>query len=204
MWVQSQGWGDSLEKGMTTHPSILAWRIPWTEKSGKLQSQGCKESDTTEATQHTCTWFVACQASLSMGFSRQEHWSGLGFLLQGIFPTQGQNSHLICLLYWQEGSLPLVLPGKPILNNKKLLFLIIKLIRNIVSFLYILNQYDSSGNRTLLNICKYTHTLYQFPRAAIEITEIPQSCGLSSRTLFSCSFRSQKSKDQSVDWFGFS
>ena len=34
-------------------------------------------------------------------------------LLQGIFPTQGSNLHLLCLLHQQEGSLPLVLPGKP-------------------------------------------------------------------------------------------
>ena len=39
----------SLEKGMPTHPSILAWRIPWTEEPGDLHSPpGCKESDTTE------------------------------------------------------------------------------------------------------------------------------------------------------------
>ena len=37
-WVQSQGWEDSLEKGMVTHSSILAWRIPWTEEPGGLQS----------------------------------------------------------------------------------------------------------------------------------------------------------------------
>ena len=37
---------------------------------------------------------MACQAPLSMGFSRQEYWSGLHFLLQGIFPTQGSN---LCL-----------------------------------------------------------------------------------------------------------
>ena len=37
MQVQSLGQGDSLEKGMVTHPSILAWRIPWTEESGGLQ-----------------------------------------------------------------------------------------------------------------------------------------------------------------------
>ena len=36
--VQSLGLEDPLEKGMTTHSSILAWRIPWTEKSGGLQS----------------------------------------------------------------------------------------------------------------------------------------------------------------------
>ena len=38
---------DSLEKEMATHSSILAWRIPWTEKSGRLQSTGSQESDTT-------------------------------------------------------------------------------------------------------------------------------------------------------------
>ena len=31
-WVQALGWEDSLEKGMATHTSILAWRIPWTEE----------------------------------------------------------------------------------------------------------------------------------------------------------------------------
>ena len=35
--VQSLGWEDALEKGMVTHSSILAWRIPWTEEPGGLQ-----------------------------------------------------------------------------------------------------------------------------------------------------------------------
>ena len=35
--VQSLGWEDPLEKGMATHSSILAWRIPWTKESGRLQ-----------------------------------------------------------------------------------------------------------------------------------------------------------------------
>ena len=39
-WVQSLGWEDSLEKEMATHSSILAWRIPWTEEPGGLQSMG--------------------------------------------------------------------------------------------------------------------------------------------------------------------
>ena len=39
-WVQSLGWDDPLEKGMATHSSILAWRIPWTEEPGGLQSMG--------------------------------------------------------------------------------------------------------------------------------------------------------------------
>ena len=39
-WVHSLGWEDPLEKGMATHSSVLAWRIPWTEEPGGLQSTG--------------------------------------------------------------------------------------------------------------------------------------------------------------------
>ena len=39
-WVQSLAWEDPLEKEMVTHSSILAWKIPWTEKPGRLQSTG--------------------------------------------------------------------------------------------------------------------------------------------------------------------
>ena len=38
--VQSLGWEDLLEKEMATHSSILAWKIPWTEEPGRLQSTG--------------------------------------------------------------------------------------------------------------------------------------------------------------------
>ena len=41
-WVPSLGQEDPLEKGMATHSSILAWRIPWTEEQGRLQSMGSK------------------------------------------------------------------------------------------------------------------------------------------------------------------
>ena len=37
-WVRSLDWQDTLEKRMATHSTILAWRIPWTEKAGGLQS----------------------------------------------------------------------------------------------------------------------------------------------------------------------
>ena len=40
LWVRSLGWEDPLEEGMATHSSILAWRIPWTEEPGGLQSMG--------------------------------------------------------------------------------------------------------------------------------------------------------------------
>jgi len=39
-WVQSLRWDNPLEKGTATHSSILAWRIPWTEEPGGLQSRG--------------------------------------------------------------------------------------------------------------------------------------------------------------------
>ena len=48
IWAQSLSWDDPLEKGMATHSNILAWRFPWTEEPGRLQSVGRKELDTTE------------------------------------------------------------------------------------------------------------------------------------------------------------
>ena len=55
-WVQSLGWEDPLGKEMATHSSILAWRIPWTEQPGGLQSMGSQRvrhdlvTDTTATT----------------------------------------------------------------------------------------------------------------------------------------------------------
>ena len=46
-WVRFLGREDPLEKEMATHSSILAWRIPWTEEPGGLQSMGLQQSDTT-------------------------------------------------------------------------------------------------------------------------------------------------------------
>ena len=48
-WVQSLGWENLLEKGMVTH-SILAWRIPWTEEPGGLQSMGSQRVGHDQAT----------------------------------------------------------------------------------------------------------------------------------------------------------
>ena len=46
-WVRPLGWKDSLEEGMTTHSSILAWIASWTKEPGRLQFRGHRESDTT-------------------------------------------------------------------------------------------------------------------------------------------------------------
>ena len=51
-------------------------------------------------------WTGAHQAPLSMGFSRQDNWSGCHFLLQRVFPTQGPCPHPLCALHWQADSLP--------------------------------------------------------------------------------------------------
>ena len=59
-------------------------------------------------------WTVACQAPLSMRFSRQEYWSRLHFLFQAIFLIEGSNPRLLCLLHWEAGSLPLGPLGKPL------------------------------------------------------------------------------------------
>ena len=62
MWVGTLGQEDPLEKEMATHFSTLAWRIPWTEEPGRLQS---------------------------MGFSRQEHWNGMPCPLPEDLPDPG-------------------------------------------------------------------------------------------------------------------
>ena len=139
MWVRSLSQEDALEKEMTTHSSILAWRIPRSEEPGRLQSMGLQRVGHDWATKHACTytcshthvwhmyihtqlciqctrqnvewpfyfssicspywistlcvcvqslrrvrlsvtpWTVACQAPLTVKFSRQEYWNGLPF-----------------------------------------------------------------------------------------------------------------------------
>ena len=61
------------------------------------------------------SWTVARQAPLPMGFSRQEQWSGLPSLLQGIFPTQGLNPGLLHFLHLAGGLFTSEPPGKPLI-----------------------------------------------------------------------------------------
>ena len=53
MLVLSLGWEDPLKEAMAAHSNILAWRIPWTEEPGRLQSTGLQDSDMTERLTHT-------------------------------------------------------------------------------------------------------------------------------------------------------
>ena len=52
IWFRSLDWEDSLEEGMATHSSILAWRAPRTEEPGRLQSWGHTELDTAKHTEY--------------------------------------------------------------------------------------------------------------------------------------------------------
>ena len=46
-WVRFLSWEDPLKEGMAVHSSILAWKIPWTEEPGRLQSMGSEDLDMT-------------------------------------------------------------------------------------------------------------------------------------------------------------
>ena len=128
-WVQSLGQEGLLEKEMATHSGILAWKIPWIEEPGRLQSMGLRRIRHDWAT--SLHWELCCcccccfiaksyptlrpnriahQAPLSMAFPGKNTGVGCHFLLQGIFPTEGLNLHL---LRWQVDSLPLSHLGRP-------------------------------------------------------------------------------------------
>ena len=75
-WVRSLGWEDLLENGMATHSSILAWRIPWTEEPGRLQSMGSQRVEWDWATNTFTFWnkrafcqLVAFRCELQCGSS---------------------------------------------------------------------------------------------------------------------------------------
>ena len=63
-WVRSLGWEDPVEQGMATHSSILAWRSPWTEEPGGLQSIGSQGVGHDGATLFT---FIQCVQRLTSG-----------------------------------------------------------------------------------------------------------------------------------------
>ena len=61
--VQSLGWEDPLEKEMATHSSILAWKIPWMEEPGRLQSMGSQKSQTQLSDFTMCVCVVCCSVT---------------------------------------------------------------------------------------------------------------------------------------------
>ena len=93
---------------MAAHSSILAWRIPWSEKPGRLTVHEVTRVGHDWATE--LSWTVAPQAPLSMGFSRKEYWSGLPFPSLGDLSDPGIEPRSPAL---QADSLPTELQGKP-------------------------------------------------------------------------------------------
>ena len=79
-WVRSLDWEDPLDKGTATHSSILAWRIPWTEEPGGLQSTGSQrvEHDTDEA--HITSLSLRCMSVSGVEID----WSAQMLSLQGL------------------------------------------------------------------------------------------------------------------------
>ena len=67
-WVRSLGRGDSLEKEMAIHFSILAWRIPWTEEPGRLQSRGSQRVRHNWTT--SLSFFLSCLSRVSWPLDR--------------------------------------------------------------------------------------------------------------------------------------
>ena len=78
----------------------------------------CKISCFSHVQLFVMLWTVVHQAPLSMGFSRQEYWSGLPFRSPGDLPNP-VIKHLLCLLHWQAGSSPLAPPGKLLASTVK-------------------------------------------------------------------------------------
>ena len=74
----------------------------------RLSGHACMLSHFNRVQLFATLWTIANQTPLSMGFSRQEHWSGLPCFLPGELPDSGMESHLLCLLYWQAAP-----PEKP-------------------------------------------------------------------------------------------
>ena len=93
-------WEDPLEEGMATHSSILAWRIPWTEKPGRLWSTGCKELDTT--VRHPGMW---SQVGLSITTNKA---SGGDWIQVELFQILKDDAvkvlHSICQQIWKTHS----------------------------------------------------------------------------------------------------
>ena len=130
---------------MAPPSSTLAWKIPWIEEPGRLPSMGSQRVGHDWETEwlhfHLRAWVLSHISRVGLFVRLLCPWdspgknNGMGYylLLQGIFPTQGLNPHLLCLLHWQAGSLPaedwftcqrlmgsppvnrgwLTLPGKP-------------------------------------------------------------------------------------------
>ena len=119
-WIPS--WETKISHGLERLRQGATTRKP---KGLPLRPSACVLSHFSGVRLCATLWTIACQAPLSMGFSRQEHWSGLLCPSPGDLPDpQNKPASLILrLLHWQVGSLPLAPPGKPQPNQSINFFL---------------------------------------------------------------------------------
>ena len=99
--VGSQGWEDPLEKGMTTHCSILAWKIPWKKNLSGYSPSGCKELDMTERLTHNREISTLQWGDKHLGNSLAVQWLALlGFTAKGrgLIPGQGTKMLRVALV----------------------------------------------------------------------------------------------------------
>ena len=102
-------------------------------------------------------WALAYQAPPSTGFCRQEYWSGLHFLLQGIFPTQGSNlglPHYRQMLYHlsNQGSKLVFYNSPPFLTLKSISLIILESLISIIGVSWIQNCIRIPGSFTVSNL----------------------------------------------------
>ena len=90
--VCSLDWDDPLEKGISV---LVCYELNALVGTCMLSHFSCVDSFVT-------LWTMACQAPLSMGFSRQECWSGLPCPPPGHLPNPGIKPCLLCLLHWKR------------------------------------------------------------------------------------------------------
>ena len=102
-WVQSLGQEDPLEEGMATYSSILAWRIPWTEEPGRLQTMGLQRVRHDRVTQHTARFGHPRVSPVHPGSPGRLFSSGLLCLLCSV-----RNVLKFILKYMNISSFPLV------------------------------------------------------------------------------------------------
>ena len=114
---QNKGRGSQFP-GELSHQYVYRWSpIPsfqsWAPSPEPLNMHGCVLSHFSRVRLCATLWTVAPQSPLSMGFCRQEYWSGLSCPSPGDLPNLRSNLHVLYLLHWQVDSLPLAPHGKP-------------------------------------------------------------------------------------------
>ena len=133
VWSLSQ---ENPQEGIATHSSISAWRIPWTQKPGRIQPTGSPRVGHVEVSEQMCMHYIACfrfkseseVAQLCPTLCDPMHYSPPGSSVQGTLQarilgwvdmpssrgsSQSRDQTYVSLLHWQAGSLPLAPPRKP-------------------------------------------------------------------------------------------